>query len=160
MHQYNNLFIILIFLYGNIACLAQTQEQEKMQKLSFMVGDWVGTSTELKNDSIMNKVPAYEKIRYKVEKHIMTIDLYSETLQLHTVIYYDKEEGNYFYQPFYKTGTASYPAELKKGKLIVKPNNDKRFIFSLTPEGKLMEYGEKRINDEWNRYFEDVLEKY
>ena len=160
MHQYNKLLVIFLFLYVNIACFGQTQEQEKMQKLSFMVGDWVGTSAKLKNDSITNSVPAYEKIRYKVDEHIMTIDLYSATLQLHTVIYYDKEEGNYFYQPFYKTGTARYPAELKEGRLIVKPNDDKRFIFSLTPEGKLMEYGEERIDNEWNRYFKDVLEKY
>lgn len=160
MDQYKKLCLVFIFIYMDLACFGQTVQQEKMQKLSFMVGDWVGTSATLENDSITKQVPAYEKIRYKVDEHIMTIDLYSETLQLHTVIYYDKQEGTYFYQPFYRSGSAKYSAEFKDGHFIVKPNDDKRFIFSLTPEGKLMEYGEERINEEWNRYFEDVLEKY
>lgn len=130
-----------------------------MDKLSFMTGHWVGISTTYKNDTIATQVPAYQKISYKVDKNIITIDLNSETLKLHTVIYYDEKEQTYFYNPYYKNGSAKYPAILKDGKLVVSPNNKKRFIFQLLENGTFREYGETLENGKWIKYFEDNFKK-
>lgn len=154
-------FILLLFccvFYSN-TLHSQNIQQTEMQKLNHFIGDWVGISTAINNDSISSRTPAYEKISYKVDKHILTIDLYSETLKLHTVIYYDKETKTYFYNPFYKAGSAKYPAKLIDGKLIVSPSKTKRFIFEITEEGNFREYGETFENGKWTMYFEDVFRK-
>jgi hypothetical protein len=130
-----------------------------MQKLEHFTGDWVGISKAFENGKVTREIPAFEKISYKVDKHILTIDLYSESLKLHTVIYYDEEDETYYYNPFYKTGTARYPAKLVDGKLIVSPSESKRFIFEITAEGQFREYGETYENGQWVPYFEDVFDK-
>lgn len=124
-----------------------------------MVGDWVGTSTTYKNDSVATKIPAFEKISYKLDEHIITIDLYSELLQLHTIIFYDEEEKTYYYNPYYKKGSAKYKAEFKEGKFIVWPSETKRFVFKLTPEGNFQEYGEILDKGRWVTYFKDNFKK-
>jgi len=137
----------------------QNEQQKQMYKLNHLVGDWVGTSTAFKNGEIVRQIPAYEKISYKVDSHILTIDLYSESLKLHTVVYYDAKDSTYYYNPFYKSGTARYPAELKDGKLIVSPNSTKRFIFEITEDGQFREYGENLIDGKWVKYFEDIFDR-
>jgi hypothetical protein len=146
-----------MFIWMSAHC--QSIQQEQMQKLNHFIGDWVGTSTAIKNDSTTSKIPAYEKISFKVDNHILTIDLYSESLKLHTVIYYDEEAETYVYNPFYKGGAAKYPAKLVNGKLIVSPSKTKRFIFEINEEGSFREYGEIFENGEWTMYFEDLFEK-
>ena len=105
------------------------------------------------------QVPAFEKISYKLDQNIITIDLQSESLQLHTIIYYNEKAEKYYYHPYYKTGTARYEAMFKDNKFIVTPNDTKRFIFHLTKEGKFQEYGEKLENCKWIKYFEDNFMK-
>lgn len=137
----------------------QLTPREAMQRLEFMVGDWVGISTTFEEDTIATQVPAFEKISYRLDKHIITIDLHAETLQLHTVIYYDENDSTYYYNPYYKGGVGRYRATFREGKLIVSPNAQKRFIFQPTPEGGFKEYGEKRENGRWVKYFEDIFKK-
>lgn len=72
-------FLILL-LCMTIPTIGQTKAQEKMEHLSFMVGKWLGTSTSFKNDTITNQVAAFEQIGFKVEGHVMTIDLNSASL--------------------------------------------------------------------------------
>ncbi|MEL6720700.1 MAG: hypothetical protein AAFP82_18490 [Bacteroidota bacterium] len=126
-----------------------------MKQLNFMVGDWVGISTTYENGEIATQVPAFQKIQYAVDGNIITIDLHSETLQLHTVIYYDEEQETYYYNPYYKKGTARYTAEYAEGKLVVTKNETTRFIFNKTSENGFQEYGERLENGEWVKYFED-----
>jgi len=142
--------IVYILLFSS--CLFA---QKEMQKLDFMVGEWIGNSTSIKADTIYKKVPAYEKISYKIDENIITIDLASETLKLHTVIYYSKEDDTYYYNPFYKSGAATYPATYEGGKLIISPNDNKRFIFTTDALGNFTEYGEELIDGVWKKYFED-----
>lgn len=155
MKFYIRVYSVLLFIFTTHSFLAQTIQQKKMEKLSFMIGDWVGTSTSYKNGKIVKQVPAFQKISFKVDKNIITIDLNSETLKLHTVIYYDEKEETYFYNPYYKNGNAKYSAELKDGKFIVSPTNKKRFVFNITENGNFQEYGETLENGKWIRYFED-----
>ena len=48
-----------------------------MEKLNFMIGEWVGISTTYQNDTIAKQVPAFEKISYRLDKNLITIDLQS-----------------------------------------------------------------------------------
>jgi hypothetical protein len=156
---FNKSLLLLILLTLNISTLiGQSIQQQEMQKLSHFVGDWVGVSKAFENGKVIREIPAYEKISYKVDKHILTIDLYSESLKLHTVIYFDEKSNTYYYNPYYKTGASRYPAKLVDGKLIVTPSKTKRFIFEIIEDGKFREYGENLIDDKWVKYFEDVFE--
>ena len=137
----------------------QSIRKEKMSQLSFLVGEWIGTSKSFKNGKLEKEIAAFEKIEYQLDNHILTVDLNSESLQLHTVIYYDEEDKTYYYNPFYKTGAAKYKAEFDGKKLIVKPSAKKRFVFILDKQGNFTEYGEILTNGKWVKYFEDVFKR-
>ncbi|MDO1499913.1 hypothetical protein Q2T40_07200 [Winogradskyella maritima] len=130
-----------------------------MSQLNPLVGEWIGQSTTYKGGKAIKTVPAFEKISYGLDGHILTIDLDSEALQLHTVIYYDETDDTFYYNPFYKTGSAKYRAEFKDGQLIVWPTETKRFIFGINDEGQFVEYGETFQNGEWTVYFKDVFKR-
>jgi len=149
--------ILLFFLASTANC--QNTRQDHMAKLAFMIGDWEGVSTSFKNDSIAKQVSAMEQIQYQVDKHLITIDLQSESLQLHTVIYYDDKDATYYYNSFYKKGAGKYPAEFKDGMLVVWPSKTKRFVFRQTGKNGFQEYGETLVNGKWTRYFEDNFTK-
>jgi len=159
MFKVTNIFLLLLFTASANSVCAQSTSVKQMQKLSHFVGNWEGTSKQYENDILVNEVPAYEKISYKVDKHILTIDLDSETLKIHTVIYYDEKAETYYYNPYYENGTARYPAKLVDKKLIVSPSTTKRFIFEITDKGKFREYGENYKDGKWTTYFEDVFQK-
>ena len=150
-------FLLLFFTLQHVS--SQTTKQEQMSKLKFMVGNWVGVSKSFENGKVVKEIPAYEKIAYKVDGHIITIDLHSESLQLHTVLYYDESEELFYYNPFYKRGAGKYKAYLEDGILVVKPTAEKRFIFRPTESGGFQEYGEELINGEWVKYFEDTFKR-
>lgn len=150
---------ILFFLFIIQTAYGQSIRQKQMEKLAFLVGKWEGVSSTIKKDSIIRQVSAFEEISYKVDQHILTIDLASETLKLHTVIYYDEDDQTYYYNAFYKNGAGRYLAELIDGQLIVSPNETKRFIFHLTEEGNFQEYGEIYQDGKWMRYFEDNFKR-
>lgn len=128
-----------------------------MQKLDFLIGEWIGISKSYKEGKVTNQVSAFEKIQYGLDKNIITIDLNSESLQLHTVIYYDEKDKTYYYNPFYKTGAAKYKAHFIDGKLVVTPSKTKRFIFTQDNNGNFIEYGEQLIDGKWQKYFEDIF---
>lgn len=150
--------LIFIILFSPLA-LGQTVQQEKMKNLRFMIGDWQGTSKFYENGKITKEISAFENISYRIDNHIITIDLKSESLQLHTVIYYDEKENVYYYNPFYKKGAAKYKAKLIGNKFIVNPTNTKRFVFTLDDKGNFTEYGEELVNGQWIKYFEDIFSK-
>ena len=127
-----------------------------MQQLSFMIGDWEGVSTSFK-EAGNSKVTAHEVVQYKVDKHVITLDLKSESLTLHTVIYYDEQEQTYYYCPFYKKGAGKYKGEYVDGQFLVSFNPTKRLVFQQSPEGYFHEYGETLKDGKWVKYFEDIL---
>lgn len=146
--------ILIIFLTIPIAS-GQTIQQQQMARLDFLIGDWVGVAAVYEDGAIAKQVPAYEKISYALNKSIITIDLKSESLQLHTVIYYDETNQTYYYNSYSKKGAGRYMAALVENKFIVTASPTKRFIFHRTPEGNFQEYGEKLVNEKWVKYFED-----
>lgn len=147
--------IVLFFLFD--AVLAQEQKHEKMEQLSFLVGEWVGTSKTYENGVVTRQGAAYEKISYDLDRSILIIELNTEFLQLHTIILYDEADQTYYYCRFSKDGAARYPAEFKEGKLIVWRDAKTRFFFGSTPDGGFIEYGEQLINGNWIKTFEDTF---
>ncbi|MEM9075975.1 MAG: hypothetical protein AAGC43_03005 [Bacteroidota bacterium] len=128
-----------------------------MELLSFMVGEWIGTSKIYENGLVTQEGSAYENISYDLDKNILVIELNTEMLQLHTIIYYDEKDSTYYYYPFSKRGVNRYPAEFKNGQLIVNSSETKRFIFGRTAGGGFREYGEELVNGNWVKYFEDAF---
>jgi hypothetical protein len=146
---------LLAFLLLTSTAFSQNTRQEKMAQLSVLVGEWVGTSKIYENGAVTKEVPAFEKISYDLDSSILVVELNSETLQLHTIIYYDEEDQTYYYYPFSKRGVNRAPAAFENGRLIVRPNNERRYIFGRTPDGGFREYGEKVVNGRWIKYFQD-----
>jgi len=116
-----------------------------------MVGDWVRTSKSIKEEGTTS-VPAYQQIQYKIDNSIITIDLLSETLLIHTVIYYDAEDN-----PYYKSGAVKYKGEIIDGKFWVYFNDTRGIVFQRLPDGGFQEYGENLIDGQWQKYFEDTF---
>jgi len=148
-------FIVLIFIH--VSVFGQNLKQEKMEQLNFMIGEWVGTSKMYENGVVSKQGSAYENIAYDLDKSILVIELNTEFLQLHTIIYYDEKDQKYYYYRFSKEGAARYPAEYKDGQLIVWKDENTRFFFGRTPEGSFKEYGEQLINGKWTKFFEDTF---
>ena len=126
-----------------------------MDQLDFMIGEWIGTSAVYEDRAISKKGSAHQKISYDVNRSIVVIELSSAFLQLHTIIRYDAEDDTYYYYPFSERGTNRYPAEYKDGKLTVWSSETNRFIFSNPSAGTFREYGERLVDGQWVKYFED-----
>ena len=150
-------FYTLAFLLLANAVFGQNEKQQKMELLNFMVGEWIGTSKVYESGVVSKQGSAYQKISYDLDKNILVIELNTELLQLHTIIYYDEKDNTYYYYPFSKRGVSRYPAEYKNGQLIVRSNETNRFIFGRTSDGGFREYGERLIDGKWTKYFEDTF---
>lgn len=148
-------FAALAFLFFQIAIPAQTIQKDKMSALSFMVGEWVGTSTTLSSDTVVNSIPAFEEIKYDLNKSILVIQLNSANLKLHTIIHYSVKDSTYYYYAFSEKGGGRLPGKVQGQKFIVQAGPDRRYIFEKLGENGFREYGEKKINGEWVKYFED-----
>ena len=157
MNYFTKYCFLIVFLILSNAVFSQNEKQEKMELLSFMTGEWIGTSKVYENGVVTKEGSAYQKISYDLDKSILVIELNTEFLQLHTIIYYDEKEEKYYYYPFSKRGVSKYPAEYKNGQLIVWSSDKNRFIFSRTSDGGFREYGERLVNGTWTKYFEDTF---
>jgi hypothetical protein len=146
---------MLLFFASSV--FSQNIKKDKMERLSFLVGEWVGTSKIYENGMVTRQGSAYEKISYDLNKSILVIELNTEFLQLRTIVNYDEKDEKYYYHRFSKEGFARYPAEFKDGKLIIWKDEKIRFFFSRTSEGNFLEYGEQMINGQWTKTFEDTF---
>ena len=150
--------ILSFILTLSIASLsAQSVKQDKMEALSFMVGEWVGTSTLFLDGVISRQVPAFERISYDLDSSIIVIELNSETLKLHTIIRYDQEDNTYYYHAFSERSAGKLPASMIDGRFVVQATADKRYIFERTGENSFREFGEQRKDGGWVKYFEDTF---
>ena len=155
--KYQKYLFLLTLLFLTSSVFSQNAKEEKMAQLSYMVGDWIGTSKVYENGVVTKEVAAFEKISYDLDKTILVVELKSESLQLHTIIYYDEKDQTYYYNPFSKNSARKLPAEFKNGQFVVHASDKKRFIFAPTSEGGFKEYGEKLVDGKWMIYFEDVF---
>ena len=148
-------FFGLLFSCHSIFC--QSESKEKMQKLNFLVGEWIGTSTIYEAGKVSKQVSAFEKISYDLDGSILVVELNTEILKLHTIIYYNDEKGNYSYNPFSEKGARSLPASFVDNKLVVHASETKRFTFEKVGKSGFREYGEELKEGTWEIYFEDVF---
>ena len=146
---------ILFFLALSSLGFGQEVAKEKMKLLHGFVGEWVGTSKGYEGGEQVREEPAYESIGYDLDSSILVVQLNSESLQLHTIIYYDEKDETYYYYPFSKRGVNRARAIFEDGRLIVQPTDYRRYIFDTTPEGGFREYGERLIDGRWIKYFQD-----
>lgn len=157
MNRYIKFLYLLIFIFHINTLFGQSLKKEKMENLSYMVGEWVGTSTLYKGGKVSQQVPAFEKISYDLNKSIIVIELNTELLQLHTIIYFSEDDDTYYYNPFSQNGARKLPASFTDGKFVVNASETKRFIFERTKDNGFREYGEELIKGKWVKYFEDVF---
>lgn len=151
-----NLTIVLLL----VSIFGRAQEQNQMEQLNFMIGDWIGTSTVFSKDTISRQGPAFEKIQYKLDRSIITIDLNSSMLQLHTVIYFDSTDNVFYYCPYSKGNNGGkYQGRFEDGRFIVLMSENYRLIFQKTQDEEFIEYGESLKNGIWTKSFKDVLKK-
>lgn len=149
-------YLITLFILGH-SVFAQDLKQEKMEQLSFLVGEWIGTTKVFENGVVTKQGSAYENISYDLDQNILVIELNTEFLQLRTIVYYNVEDQKYYYHRFSKDGAARYPAEFKDGQLIVWKDDKTRFFFGKSADGGFREYGEQLIDGEWIITFEDTF---
>lgn len=153
--KYLKYWYLFIFLLKIDSLVGQSLKKEKMEHLSFMVGEWIGTSSVYKNGKITQQAPAFEKISYDLNRSIIVIELNSERLKLHTIIQFNEEDDTYYYSAFYENGGRRLTATFTNGQFVVKANESKRFIFEKNGENGFREYGEELIDGKWVKYFED-----
>ncbi|MFD0797655.1 RidA family protein [Maribacter chungangensis] len=146
---------IVFLLFFNLL-LAQEEEKKELAKLSFLMGNWSGISSTFKaNDTTSVKVR--ESVNYIMNGNIITLDVVSANIELHTLITYSKKDTCYYYQPYSKTGGGKYKGKLEDGRFIVYFNPENRLIFEKTDNGEFHEYGESFKDGKWKKYFEDIL---
>ena len=154
VHKY---FFQAVLCFAPLGAFSQQLQQEKMEQLQFMTGEWVGTSRIYENGMLTREGAAYENIQYDLDTGILVIELNTAFLQLHTIIYYDEQDEQYYYHRFSQKGAARYPAEYRDGQFMVMKDENTRFILGSTPDGGFREYGEQRINGVWTKIFEDTF---
>jgi hypothetical protein len=152
---FTSLLFILVFNIQAQAQQKQSIQKQKMEQLSHLVGEWVGTAKLYENGEITSEIPAYESIAYDLDSSILVVKLNSEKLQLHTIIYYDVRDQTYYYYPFSKRGVRGIPATFEDGNLIVHSSETRRYVFGITSEGGFREYGEVLVDGKWVKYFQD-----
>lgn len=149
---------IFISFFLISALISAQEEKEALQKLSFMIGNWQGTSTSFSNNT-QKSVTVTENVRYILDGNLITLDVKSPWIELHTVISFNKKEQSYYYHPFSKTGVKTgYKGSYKDGVFTVYFNAERRLTFTQTTIGEFQEYGEELTNGKWVKYFEDILQ--
>ena len=149
------LLVSLFFFCVQFDGLTQTVQQEKMAQLDYMIGEWVGKSKGYEDGALVREEPAFERISYDLDSSIIVLELHSESLQLHTIIYYDETDATYYYHPFSKTGNGRAPATFENGQLVVHSSETRRYFFCKTANRGFREYGQRLSNGTWTTYFQD-----
>lgn len=151
-------FVALVGISGahSLPVLAQTTEKEALSKLSFMIGDWVGTSISYEKDGSSESISVREKIAYQLSGNLINLLVSSNALELQTVVRYSVEDGKYYYHPFTKNSTGEFEGIMEDEKFVVKINDTYRLTFEKTNTG-FREYGTRLKDGKWIKAFQDEL---
>lgn len=153
--MFKHILLLLVLTTFLRELKAQSMDKSPMEGLDFMIGNWLGTSSLIDNDTITKQVSAHQKISFDLENSIVIIEHKSESLQLHTIVHYDKSDSTFYYTPYSSQGVRQLKAEMTNGDFVVNASSTKRFIFRRIDENSFTEFGEKFNNGKWSRYFED-----
>ncbi len=158
LRKTNVIIVFLVFQTLTSLIYSQETERQHMAKLSFLIGNWSGTSYSFKK-SDTTKIKVNESVNYILDGNAITLDVISSAVQLHTLITYSLEDSCYYYQPTSKT--ESYEKSkgyYEDGKFVVQFNAKGRLTFEKTKNGEFHEYGERLKDGVWEKYFEDILQ--
>ena len=141
---------------------SQTEEQKAMAKLSFLIGDWKGTGTSypLDNNEPYNVLSS---VRYDLNGELLVLRHRSKRdgdtlLALHTIMYYNKKDGFYYYNAYRGSGARPFKCQLNNNEFICEINGDYRLTFKRTENGEFNEFGQRLVDGEWVKNFEDILQ--
>ncbi|WP_442265689.1 hypothetical protein ACSIGC_15525 [Tenacibaculum sp. ZS6-P6] len=150
--------LIIVFFCVIFVVNAQESEKQALQKLSFLIGDWQGTSISYGKDGV-KKVSVTENVSYLMDGNLIQLNVKSPWIALHTIVSYNLKDKNYYYYPFTKNGNKQgYKGEVVDGNFMVYFNESRRLIFTKTEKGEFHEFGERLVNGVWEKYFEDILQ--
>lgn len=161
-------FLVLIFGTAGISAQEADEEQRAMAQLDFLVGHWVGPGVAYNNVSVDSAGTARpyvdtEIISYDLDGKIMVIKARGQkagqtSYQLHTIIYYDKDNGRYIYTPYAGRAPRSFNCDLVKSELIcLTEAKTFRLTFRRLPDGRWNEFGERLFDGTWRKTFETKL---
>lgn len=151
-------FLAVIALVFAFNLVNAQEEKEAIAKLSFLVGEWEGISTIYSEDSV-KKGKVTKKVKYLLNGNLLSVEVKSPYIHLHTVIGYNVKDSTYYYHPFNKAGKGNaYKGEFENGKFVVTFNDNYKIFFEKTEEGKFHEYGVRVIGGKEEITFEDLLE--
>ncbi len=149
---FTGLLFLVLSIYG------QQTEKEALKELSFLIGDWKGTSTSYSKKGV-KKVSVTENVSYLLDGDLIQLNVKSEWIALHTIISYNVKDKKYYYYPFTKKGNKQgYKGEMVDGKFMVYFDESTRLTFTKTTKGEFHEFGERLVDGNWEKYFEDILE--
>ncbi|AXT20708.1 hypothetical protein D7030_11960 [Flavobacteriaceae bacterium AU392] len=154
-------FITCLFLSSSIS-FAQSAEQKAMKKLSFMIGDWKGSGTSYPKEK-NTPYNVMSTVQYDLDGELIVLRHRSirnnkTILALHTLIYYNKEDGFYYYNAYRRSGARPFKCKLNDEKLICEINGNYRLTFQQTKKGEFNEFGQRLTDGKWIKNFEDILQ--
>lgn len=158
-----NKFLFLSLLFLPIMSLsAQTEEQKAMAKLSFLIGDWKGEGTSYPKEE-NEPYQVLSKVRYDLDGELLVLRHRSTRndstiLALHTIMYYNKEDGYYYYNAYRRSGARPFQCQLKDKQFICEINGNYRLTFQKTENGEFNEFGQRLVDGKWTKNFEDILQ--
>ena len=162
MKKYFIFIIFISFFFYTHQILSQSVEQKAMAKLSFLIGDWKGTGTGYPKE---NNEPynVLSKVSYDLNGELLVLRHRSKRdgktlLALHTIMYYNKENGFYYYNAYRRSGARPFKCQLNDGKFVCEINGDYRLTFQRTENGEFNEFGERLVDGKWIKNFEDILQ--
>lgn len=133
-----------------------------MAKLSFMIGDWKGEGSSYPKAG-NEPYQVLSKVRYDLDGELLVLRHRSTRndstlLALHTIMYYNKEDGYYYYNAYRRSGARPFQCQLKDDQFICEINGNYRLTFQRTENGEFNEFGERLVEGEWVKNFEDILQ--
>ena len=156
------LSLICLFSFQFLNLSAQTEEQKAMAKLSFMIGDWKGEGTSYPKAE-NRPYQVLSKVRYDLDGELLVLRHRSTRndstlLALHTIMYYDKTDGFYYYNAYRRSGARPFQCQLKDDQFICEINGNYRLTFQRTENGEFNEFGQRLVDGQWVKNFEDILQ--
>ncbi|MBT8295200.1 MAG: hypothetical protein KJO51_02175 [Gramella sp.] len=163
------LFILVSFLNLQTSVAqsfeTDTQAQNNIQKLEFLVGKWEGEGWRILQDGTKHTFSQSENVQFKLDSTALLIEGkgMANNKVIHNamaIITSNKEPGKYEFQSFLQNGMkGSFKAEIKHETFYWYPNENVRYIIYINDKGEWYEKGEYNRQDNWVQFFEMTLTK-
>lgn len=160
--------VLILIATGSIAGQAleiDSNAQEAIKKLSFMIGEWEGDGWMMGRDGQKHTFNQTEKVQFKLDDTAILIEGMGRSNEevIHNamaVLIYNQSEGNFSFNSYLSTGMqGTFNAELIEDSFYWYPNENMRYIIRLNEEDQWFEVGEIKRGDSWFQFFEMTLNR-